>query len=124
MRARIGSRTLQGLKPGDKLDDLVPGFHARRRITGAVFFCLHYRIEGRQRWYGIGQYGAPWTPDGARQEARRLLGSIVTGADPVGEKKTRRAALSISELCRVYVEDVEAGRVLTRNGRGKKALRF
>jgi integrase len=32
--------------------------------------------------HSIGRLGAPWTPDTARNEARRLLGIVATGIDP------------------------------------------
>jgi integrase len=32
--------------------------------------------------HSIGRHGAPWTPDTARNEARRLLGIVATGFDP------------------------------------------
>jgi integrase len=32
--------------------------------------------------HSIGRLGAPWTPDTARNEARRLLGIVATGFDP------------------------------------------
>jgi hypothetical protein len=69
----------------------------------------------------IGQHGAPWTPDSAREEAKRLLGTVVIGDDPVAVKRSKRQALTISALCDLYVKDVEAGRILTRDGRSKKA---
>ena len=86
MRKRIGLRALEGLKPGEKIwDTVVPGLHARRRGSGAITYVLHYRTaEGRQRWFTIGQHGAPWTPDSAREEAKRLLGTVVTGDDHHG----------------------------------------
>jgi integrase len=78
--------------------------------------------EGRQRRLTIGRHGAPWTPDTARTEALRLLGDVVTGADPATEKReARRRALTVAELCDAYLADAEAGRVLTRRGQSKKA---
>jgi len=122
MRKRIGLREIKQLEPGQSVwDTVVPGFHARRRTTEAIFFCLHYRLEGRQRWLTIGQFGAPWTPDSARREAQRLLGTIVEGADPVAIKRSKRQAATVAELCDLYIADVEAGRTLTRAGQPKRA---
>jgi len=44
-------------------------------------------MNGRQRWLTIGLHGAPWTPDTARDEARRLLGEVVKGHDPAAAKE-------------------------------------
>jgi Arm DNA-binding domain len=76
--------------------------------------------EGRQRRFTIGRHGA-WTPDTAREEARRLLGEIVRGADPAAAKREAREAMTVAELCDAYLADAEAGRLLTRRGQSKKA---
>jgi integrase len=62
-------------------DTACMGFGARRQIKG-VFFYLRYRHGGRQVMHSIGRHGSPWTPDTARNEARRLLGIVATGVDP------------------------------------------
>jgi integrase len=87
-----------------------------------VSYVLMYRTrEGRQRRYTIGRHGAPWTPDTAREEALRVLGEVVTGADPAAEKRKAREAMTVAELCDTYIADAEAGRLLTRRGQPKKA---
>lgn len=118
---RIGLREVRGLEPGEIVwDAAVPGFGARRQ-KDAVAYVLKYRTaEGRQRWHTIGRHGAPWTPDMARAKAKELLGEIVKGVDPAGEKIARRKAANIAELCELYLADAEAGRVLTRNKVSKK----
>ena len=62
-------------------DDRVVGFGARRQTNG-VFYYLRYRQNGAQIMKSIGRHGSPWTPDGARNEALRLLGTVASGADP------------------------------------------
>jgi integrase len=49
------------------------------------------------------------------------LGEIVQGGDPAAEKRAVRKALTVAELCDLYLADAEAGRVLTRNRTAKKA---
>jgi integrase len=63
----------------------------------------------------------PWTPDTAREEAKRLLGEIVKGGDPAAAKSARRKGLTVAELCDRYFEDALAGRVRTRGRVPKKA---
>src|SRR5438067_851839 len=120
-RRRIGLREIRALKPGEQVWDItVPGFHARRQ-KDTVAYVLFYRTpEGRQRWHTIGRHGAPWTPETARDEAQRLLGEKVKGADPAAEKQAKRKAATMAELCDRYWADVTAGRVLVRGGRPKK----
>src|ERR1700680_752217 len=112
---RIGKREIAALEPGQIIwDGDVAGFGARRQIE-AISYVLFYRTaEGRQRWHTIGRHGAPWTPDAAREKARELLGQVVKGSDPAAEKKAKRNAETVSELCGLYWEAVESGRLLTR----------
>lgn len=120
---RIGIREVRALGPGQTIwDAAVPSFGARRQKGPGVTYVLKFRTaEGRQRWYTIGRHGAPWTPDMAREEARRLLGEIVRGADPSADKAAKRTALTVADLCDQYFRDAEAGRVLTRRKTAKKA---
>jgi len=98
-----------------------PGFGARRQRGTAISYVLFYRTrEGRQRWFTIGRHGAPWTPDSAREEAQRLLGSVVNSADPAAEKRAARNAQTVSELCDLYLADAEGGRLVTRLRTAKK----
>lgn len=99
----------------------VSGFGVRRQKSPAVSYFLKYRtVDGRQRWQTIGRHGAPWTPDMARNEAKRLLGEIVAGNDPAAVKQGIKKAATVSELCDEYLAAAEAGRILTRRRAVKK----
>jgi integrase len=115
-RKRVGLREVRNLQPNQIVWDVaVPGFGARRQRGDAVSYVLFYRNrEGRQRWFTIGRHGAPWTPDTAREEAKRLLGEVAHKADPAAEKRSRRNAKTVAELCDLYLADAKAGRLLTR----------
>jgi Arm DNA-binding domain len=106
-RPRIGLRQVRALEPGQTLwDSSLPGFGARRQQGEAITYVLKYRTaEGRQRWFTIGQHGAPWTPETARQQARRLLGDVARSGDPATEKRAARKAQTVSELCDAYFAD-------------------
>jgi integrase len=83
---------------------------------------LFYRTqEGRQRWFTLGRHGAPWTPETARDEAKRLLGEVAHRADPAADKRAKRNAKTVAELCEAYLADAKAGRLLTRRKTAKKA---
>src|SRR5271168_5292844 len=122
-RQRIGLREVRKLGPGQILwDSAVPAFGARRQKGEAVSYVLFYRTtEGRQRWFTIGRHGAPWTPDTAREEAKRLLGDVARSGDPAADKKASRKARTVAELCDLYLADAEAGRLVTRRRTQKKA---
>jgi integrase len=121
-RKRIGLREVRALKPGGiAWDAAVPGFGARRQRDAVAYFVKYRTTSGRQRWHTIGRHGAPWTPETAREQARRLLGEVVKGSDPSAEKLATRHAMTVTELCQRYLADAEAGRLLVRGGRPKKS---
>ncbi|MFN8925457.1 MAG: Arm DNA-binding domain-containing protein, partial [Rhodospirillales bacterium] len=123
-RLRIGVRDLRQLGPGQTIwDTAVIGFGARRQRSAAISFVVHYRTQqGRRRLLTIGRFGSPLTPEAARDEARRVLGIVVTGGDPLGEREARRStALTVAELCDQWLADSLAGRLLTRRRRAKSA---
>jgi integrase len=120
---KIGLKEIRALKPGEIVwDSAVGGFHARRQQSKTVSYIVVYRTaEGRQRWQTIGRHGSPWTPDSAREAAKRILGHVVDGADPAAEKRSKRQAANVAELCDLYIADADAGRLLTRRKSAKKA---
>jgi integrase len=67
-------------------DSGLVGFGARRQRRH-VHYLLRYRLNGTQRFHSIGRHGA-WTPDTARNEARRLLGLVASKIDPANERVT------------------------------------
>ena len=122
-RTRLGLREVRGLGENSEVwDSVVPGFGARRQQSAAIAYVLLFRTrEGRARRYTIGRHGAPWTPDTARAEAVRLLGEVAKGNDPAAAKREVRRGETVADLCADYLEAVEAGRLLTRMKRPKKA---
>ena len=94
LQRRIGLKDIRALKPGEIIwDGAVGGFHARRQQSKTVSYIVVYRTaEGRQRWQTIGRHGSPWTPETARDAAKRILGHVVEGADPAAEKHAKRKA--------------------------------
>jgi integrase len=122
----IGLRDLKAMQENSTVWDggrgSVSGFGARRQKGKAVAFIVLYRTaEGRKRFQTIGRQGAPWTPDMARNEAKKILGSVTAGADPAAEKHEKRHAATMADLCDQYLQDAEAGKILTRKGATKKA---
>ena len=122
-RLRLGIKAVEAIGPDTILwDSVVTGFGARRQTGRAVAYVVAYRTaEGRQRMQTIGRHGSPWTPDTAREEARRILGEVASGADPAAAKREMRAAPTVNALCDLYLAEAEAGRMLTRRGAAKKA---
>jgi integrase len=100
-------REVRVLGPGETVwDETVPGFGARRQKGPAVTYFLKYRNgDGRQRWHSIGRHGAPWTPETARAEAKRLLGAIAAGADPAAERSAWKQAPTVAELATRFLSE-------------------
>lgn len=120
----IGLKQIKELAPNSAIWDegrgAVTGFGARRRDGANITYVLKYRTQdGRQRWFSIGKHGSPWTPDAARDEARRLLVEVAKGHDPAGRKHEDRVAETVADLCDAYIEAAESGRLLTRRRRAK-----
>ncbi len=91
-------------------DSELKGFGVRMMPSGVGSYVLKYRnLEGRQRKLAIGRVGS-LTPDEARLLARRRLAEVDKGADPSAERKAIRAAITVAELCDLYLQDAE-GRV-------------
>jgi len=124
-RKPIGLREVRALPPNGEVWDGgtqgVAGFGARRQRSEAIAYVVMYRTaEGRLRRYTIGRHGAPWNPETARKEAKLILGRVAKGDDPAVEKREKRQAATVADLCDLYLEDAEAGRLLTRRGVAKK----
>ncbi len=122
-RRRIGLREVAALAPNQEVwDSAVAGFGARRQRSKSIAYVVLYRTrDGRPRRYTIGRHGAPWTPETARIEAKRILGLVADGADPAGDKRRQRSQVTtVAELCDEYLQEAEAGRLLTRRRAGKK----
>lgn len=119
--------TIESLAPNRLLYDDANrglGLLARRQRSEAITYSIEYRDgQGRTRWYKIGRHGAPWTPEMARTEAKRLKADIDRGIYPHSTREEARAAITVAELCERYMAAAQAGRstALLRRGRAKKA---
>jgi integrase len=106
MAMAITLRTIHSLGPGETIWDkdhreAVRGFGVRRQ-RGTPVYVLKYRTFGRQRFFTIGPHGAPWTPEKARKEAKRLLGLVAEGKDPADQRA--QTALQAADTLRKIVD--------------------
>jgi integrase len=122
--SRLSKRVVDAATPKDKdyviWDDELPGFGLRVFSTGKRSYVLQYRAAGRSRRYTIGLHGV-WTPETARQEAKVQLGRIASGDNPAEERQLDHHAITVKELCGLYMADLDAGLILGKGGRPKKA---
>lgn len=101
-------------------DEELPGFGLRVFASGKRSYLIQYRAAGRTRRYTIGLHGV-WTPETARQEAKVQLGRIAKGDNPAEERQLDHQAITVKELCELYLKDLDAGLILGKGGRPKKA---
>ncbi|MDX2252175.1 MAG: Arm DNA-binding domain-containing protein, partial [Nitrospira sp.] len=84
-------------------DEELRGF-ALRVTPGSKSFVVEREIRGRVRRMTIGRYGV-FTVDQARDEARKKIGEIAKGNDPVEAKqRERRDSITFGELEQLYLE--------------------
>src|SRR5262249_57190549 len=101
-RHRITQRMVEALAVGQRVwDHQLPGFCVRCQGRSKTFG-LQVRINGKQRWLTIGKWGV-FTPDEARQEARRLLGRIAGGEDLAARHDRMKSMPTINELAELFI---------------------
>ena len=79
----------------------------------ARIYVVQYRQSGRSRRASIGEHGR-LTPAEARDEAKRLLGTIVTGADPIAERRAARAVPIFRDIATEFMRTHIAAKRKTR----------
>jgi Arm DNA-binding domain len=107
--SKITKRAVDSLTTGILWDDDVAGFGVRARGHGK-HYVLKLRVGNRQRWISIGRHGSPWTPDSARDEARRLLGLKATGKDPTTEREAAKNCVTVEDLAERFMDEHVAHR--------------
>jgi integrase len=90
-------------------DDEVKGFGLRVSPGGSKSYVLNYRAgRGRsapQHRITIGKHGSPWTPELARREALRLLGTIAAGENPAAARWAEARTMTLATLCDLYLAE-------------------
>jgi hypothetical protein len=116
---KITKRTVDALRPDqtgrdvfiwDAGDGALKGFGVRLKPSGIASFFVQYRNqEGRTRRLVLGRVGE-LTPDEARRLAADKLKEVRKGADPSADRHAARLALTVAELCDLYLADAK-GRI-------------
>lgn len=90
-------------------DGVLKGFGLRITPAGVKTYVVQYRMgTGRgspSRRFTIGKHGAPWTADTARTHAQALLDGVRRGIDPAEKKIADREAITIDQLCDLYLAE-------------------
>lgn len=87
-------------------DESLPGFGVRVKLSGRKSYVVQYRdrVTGCSHRMTLGRHGPLMTFDQAKRRARVILADVLRGADPSSEKLARRAAPTVKDLCRDYIE--------------------
>lgn len=108
--SRVGKIELPTPKPdGSKTqmfyrDDQLLGFGLRVTSGGAKSYFVEKRINGKNKRITLGRHGQI-TPEQARNEAKKILGEIATGRDPVSEKRDKRTqAATLHDSYNAYLK--------------------
>jgi integrase len=70
-------------------DGSLAGFGVCAFPSGKKVYVVQYRKDGRSRRVAIGEHGR-LTAEEARAEAKKLLGAVEKGADPIAERRAAR----------------------------------
>ncbi len=109
MRAKITKRLLDSL-PAPAAGEVkvwdteLRGFVVRVRSSGRRWFAVEWMRERRTRRLSLGEFGSV-TVDQARERAKAILGRVAHGEDPATERAGERAAPTVAELARRYMEE-------------------
>jgi integrase len=109
---RITKRLVDGLTSEASdyyvFDSDLVGFGLRVRATGGRSYIVQYKAghgRGAQtRRVTIGAVGK-MTPEEARKQAERVLGSVAHGHDPAKEKRDTREAPTVAEIAKDFLAD-------------------
>jgi integrase len=91
-------------------DDALAGFGVGAFPSGKKVYVAQYRQARRSCRCTIGELGA-LTPDEARSEAKKLLGDVEKGRDPIAERRAARAVPLFREVASEFMSThIEAKR--------------
>jgi len=110
--AFITKRAVDACQPGDRQfvlwdggERAVKGFGLLVLPSGSKSDVFQFRLGGRAgrlRRCTIGKHGSPWTPDSAREHAKKLAEQVRLGIDPID---AMRDEITTRERARSHAED-------------------
>lgn len=109
---KITRRSLAAIQTPDKptiyYDEILKGFGLKIMPSGVQSWIVEYRpgVGGRSIAKKRIKIGSPtlMSPEEAREQADRVLSKVTLGGDPASARAEERAALSVSEICEMFME--------------------
>jgi integrase len=83
-------------------DDALTGFGAVAMASGRKIYVAQYRQQRKQRRFSLGEHGR-LTPDEARSMAKKVLGAVEEGKDPIAERLAGQQVRSFKEIAEDYM---------------------
>jgi integrase len=98
-KAKITTKLVEGLKPGETVADAaLQGFMVRRQQSDAQVYFVRKAFRGTRHYVTIGEHGANgWTEAKARQEAQLIIAGVLKGGNPTSERSRAKAMPTLSE---------------------------
>ena len=89
--------------------------------SGTRTYFVDYRNANNvRRRMKLGRHGVI-TAEQARTLAIQALADVAKGNDPLENRNSARKAITVKELCELYIKELDEGRILGKGGRPKKA---
>ena len=85
-------------------DDSLKGFAVRVGKTSSSYIVMYRNAYGKQKKLTIAT-PTQITPTQAREEAKKILASVVQGDDPQSEKTEKRKEIIVSDLAQMFLAD-------------------
>jgi len=102
-------------------DESLSGFGVAAFPSGKKVYVAQYRKDGRSRRLALGDHGR-LTPEEARSLAKKALGSVEGGADPIAERKDSRAVRNFREVADEFLKVHVEGKRKVRTGEEYRRL--
>jgi len=83
--------------------EAVRGFGIAAFRNGGKCYIAQYRKDGRSRRTRLGEHGR-LTPEEARKEAKKILGLVEGGKDPIAERKAAREVRTFKAVATDFIE--------------------
>ena len=85
-------------------DDSLKGFAVRVGKTSSSYIVMYRNAYGKQKKLTIAKT-TQIMPTQAREEAKKILASVVQGDDPQSEKTEKRKEIIVSDLAQMFLAD-------------------
>ncbi|MGQ0741989.1 MAG: tyrosine-type recombinase/integrase [Alphaproteobacteria bacterium] len=83
-------------------DGSLSGFGVAALASGKKVYVAQFRQHGRSRRMKLGEHGR-LTPDEARSAAKKVLGAVEGGKDPIEERRAERGVRTFDEIASDYL---------------------